>query len=88
VAELPFLRFSRDGGRTGTTQAHWKLAAIDAHAGARPLAWLDDAFNPACHAWAAARPAPTLLVPTDPARGLTAAETHQLLGWAERQPQD
>ena len=47
--------------------AHWKLAAIDAHAGTRPVAWIDDAFDEACHAWAAARPAPTLLVATDAA---------------------
>ena len=64
-AGLPFLRFARDvGGRLAN--AHWKLDAIDAYAGARPLAWIDDAFNEACHAWAGARPAPTLLVADRP----------------------
>jgi HAD domain in Swiss Army Knife RNA repair proteins len=78
-AGLPFLRFERSPGRAN---AHWKLAAIDAHAGSRPLAWIDDAFNDACHAWADARPAPTLLVQTSPERGLTSTEA-QLLGlWA------
>jgi len=81
-AALPFLRFSRDvGGRAGA-RAHWKLDAIEAHAGARPLAWIDDAFNPACHEWAHARSAPTLLVRTEPERGLTTAEAHQLQAWA------
>jgi hypothetical protein len=57
-----------------SVRAHWKLAAIEEHAGDRPLAWIDDAFNDACWTWADARSAPTLLVPTDPAVGL--AETH------------
>jgi hypothetical protein len=76
---LPFLRFSR---KVGSANAHWKLDAIEAHAGARPLAWIDDAFNPACHEWARARADPTLLVQTDPVRGLTAAEAERLTSWA------
>ena len=48
-AGLPFLRFDRSVGRSN---AHWKLDAIDAYAGERPLAWIDDAFNAACHEWA------------------------------------
>src|SRR3954449_13000411 len=47
-------------------KAHWKLAGIDAFAApARALAWIDDAHDADCRAWAAARPAPTLLVTTD-----------------------
>jgi HAD domain in Swiss Army Knife RNA repair proteins len=77
--ELPFLRFERSVGRAN---AHWKLDAIDAYAGERALAWVDDALNDACHEWATARAAPTLLVQTDPRQGLTAAETRQLTDWA------
>lgn len=77
---LPFLRFARAVGRSN---AHWKLDAIDAYAGQRPLAWIDDAFNPACHEWAEARGAPTLLVQTVPEDGLTSLETQQLADWAE-----
>jgi hypothetical protein len=76
---LPFLRFSRNVGRTN---AHWKLDAIDAFARDRPLAWIDDAFNDACHEWAHARQAPTLLVRTVPEVGLTRAEANQLTAWA------
>jgi hypothetical protein len=79
-AELPFLRFARAVGRSN---AHWKLDAIEAYAQGRPLAWIDDAFNPACHTWADARAAPTLLVQTDPRRGLTAREATRLAAWAE-----
>ncbi|HEV2975796.1 MAG TPA: HAD domain-containing protein [Solirubrobacteraceae bacterium] len=76
---LPFLRFERAVGRG---DAHWKLAAIDSYAHERPLAWVDDALNPACHEWAAARAAPTLLVQTEPADGLTSRERELLLAWA------
>ena len=65
--------------------AHWKLAAIDAHAGLdRPVAWIDDAHDERCRTWAAQRPGPTLLVTTDPAVGLTVAEAGQLEAWASR----
>jgi hypothetical protein len=84
-AGLPHLRFEPQAGQIRSSNAHWKLDAIDAYARARPMAWIDDTFNVACHEWAAARTAgtaPTLLVQTDPARGLTSTETRQLLAWA------
>ncbi len=77
--ELPFLRFPRAVGRAN---AHWKLDTIDAYAGGRALAWIDDALNGACHEWAHARAAPTLLVQTEPTLGLTAREAAQLADWA------
>jgi hypothetical protein len=92
LPKLPFLSFDRDmramggaGGGSGGTRAHWKLDAIESFAGPeRPLAWIDDAFNDACHEWAAARGAPTLLVQTEPATGLTEQETALLRDWALR----
>ena len=101
-AGLPFLRFERDGmydgadgvgvegvdGVARVTRAHWKLDAIDAFAGPRrPLAWIDDAFNEACHEWAAARPGATLLVQTAPQVGLTQLEALKLTEWASSQVQ-
>jgi hypothetical protein len=77
---LPFLRFERGVGRAN---AHWKLAAIEGYAGERPLAWIDDALNAACHEWARARPAPTLLVQTRPEQGLTEREASLLAEWAQ-----
>jgi hypothetical protein len=75
----PHLRFSA----VPVPDAHWKLAAIDAHAGpSRPLAWVDDAHDARCLAWAQARPGPTLLVGTDPAEGLTDEQVSRLLEWA------
>jgi len=62
--------------------AHWKLAGIDAYAGPdRPLAWIDDHHDAACHTWAAARPGPTLLVSTEPDLGLTAEHLARVRAW-------
>jgi hypothetical protein len=62
---------------------HWKLGAIEAYAGPdRPLAWIDDQFDDSCHRWAQARTAPTELVATDPAVGLTVDHTKRLRAWA------
>ncbi|MGH2903526.1 MAG: hypothetical protein ACRDK7_08095 [Solirubrobacteraceae bacterium] len=88
-AGLPFLRFERMTGppptRAGRSiEGHWKLDAIDAYAGERPLAWIDDAFDDSCHAWAERRSAPTLLVQTDPVDGLTSTETQLLAEWTPR----
>jgi hypothetical protein len=76
---LPFLRFSRSVGRSN---AHWKLEAIEAHAAGRALAWIDDALDERCEAWARKRAAPTLLVQTEPKRGLTLREVRLLEDWA------
>jgi hypothetical protein len=80
--ELPFLRFERDVGGHGGARAHWKLEAIEDYARGRPLAWIDDALNEACHEWAEQRGAPTLLVQTRPEHGLTEREARELSGWA------
>jgi hypothetical protein len=78
---LRHLTFARaDGSRP---VRHWKLDAIDAHAGAdRPVAWVDDQFDDTCHRWAQARTAPTELVATDPALGLTPDHAAHLRAWA------
>jgi hypothetical protein len=79
--ELPHVPFD-DCDRPAS--AHWKVAAIDAWvAPSRPLAWVDDAHDHRCHAWAGARSAPTLLVGTEPALGITAVHVDELLRWAQ-----
>jgi hypothetical protein len=76
--ELPVLTFD-DHGAAGA--AHWKLDAIDEYAGNRPAAWIDDNLDETCRNWARTRPAPTLLVETAPATGLTDEHVALLLGW-------
>ena len=76
----PFLTFTAQDG----AMKHWKLDAIEEHAGDRALAWVDDAHDDSCRAWASSRAAPTLLVTTDPATGLTAAHVEALELWADR----
>jgi hypothetical protein len=82
VPVLPHLSFDRNVGGGPVSHAHWKLAAIEAHAGDRPLAWIDDALDDACERWAAERAAPTLLVRTDPKVGLTQEQVARLREWA------
>jgi hypothetical protein len=77
---LPHLTFD---GRAVFGTAHWKLGAIDEHAGPdRPIAWIDDSFDERCHDWAAARAGPTLLVQTNSAEGMTESHVDRLLAWA------
>jgi hypothetical protein len=81
VPEFPYLTFD---GRARFGTAHWKLEAIEEYAKDRALAWVDDSLDPSCYEWADARDAPTLLVPTDSAVGMT--ETH--VGALESWPSD
>ncbi len=78
-ATLPHLTFE---GPAGRGDRHWKLDAIDAHAGPdRPVAWIDDDHE-GCETWARERPGPTLLVTSAPHEGVTAAHVELLLEWA------
>jgi hypothetical protein len=80
--ELPCLRFDET---PVFGSAHWKLAAIDRYAGPeRPLAWIDDCHDESCHAWAAARPAPTLLIETQCGQGMLDWHVEKLMDWAKR----
>jgi hypothetical protein len=78
-ASIPYISF--DAARH-SGHGHWKLGAIEAFVGDQPLAWIDDGIDDVCHAWAAARGAPTLLVTTEPATGLTAEHAKTLRSWA------
>jgi hypothetical protein len=62
--------------------AHWKIAGIERYADGRPAAWIDDNLDERCTAWAERRRSPTLLVPTDPAVGVTEKHVQTLLDWA------
>jgi Swiss Army Knife RNA repair-like protein len=79
--ELPVLTFD---GRAVFGSAHWKLGAIDAYAGDRPAAWVDDFVDGECRAWAERREAPTLIVEAESAVGLTDEHVEELLGFADR----
>ncbi len=78
--DLPTLMFD---GRAVFGSAHWKVEAIDEYAGDRAAAWIDDNLDETCIAWAERRAAPTLIVETDPARGLTDEHVAQLVRWAD-----
>jgi len=60
----------------------WKLPGVQRFAGERPLAWVDDAFDPATRAWARVRPAPTLLVGVGHRNGLARVHLRRLRRFA------
>jgi hypothetical protein len=78
--ELPCLFFD---GRAVFGSAHWKLDAIEEYAADRPAAWIDDNIDDSCRRWASTRDAPTLLIETSSATGLTDEHVAQLTRWAE-----
>jgi hypothetical protein len=80
LPELPFLTF-KGSARFGS--AHWKLAPLDRYGKNRAMAWIDDSFDESCYEWADQREEPTLLVPTEPERGLEEAHTETLIAWAQ-----
>ena len=78
--DLPCLMFQ---GQAVFGTAHWKLNAISEYAAERPAAWIDDSIDNACRHWADARDAPTLLVETESAVGITDEHVETLLAWAD-----
>jgi hypothetical protein len=63
-----------------------KLPVMQEWCGTRPLAWLDDWFDPGAHPWAAGRAAagtPTLLVAVDPAAGLQERHCDDVSAWLD-----
>ncbi|HET9677115.1 MAG TPA: hypothetical protein VFP21_06390 [Solirubrobacterales bacterium] len=79
LPELPHVSFDT---RPSAGAAHWKLAAIEDYAGTSAIAWIDDYFDQSCYEWAELRPAPTLLVPTEPQLGLEEGHVAALESWA------
>lgn len=78
--ELEVVEFATRPSTDGS--GHWKLIELTQRAGQRAAAWIDDGHNDACEQWAASRPAPTLLVSTDPHVGLTDEHVEQLIAWS------
>jgi len=80
--DLPVLTFD---GRATFGSAHWKIDAIDEYAGDRPAAWIDDNLDERCERWARERAAPTLLIQTEAATGISDEHVERLLAWADRE---
>ncbi len=81
IIDLPYFHGAVELPR-GQFDPALKVPAIERAAGPRSIAWIDDLLTPEAWAWALARPAPTLLIPVDPAVGLTHEHVHQLRDWA------
>jgi hypothetical protein len=83
---LPVITFLWES--TGPDVPIGKLPAVSAYVGDRAAAWIDDVHPPEAHTWASTRSAPTLLVTTDPASGLTPAMVDQLRAWSASLTED
>jgi hypothetical protein len=77
--DLPAVRL--DDSSWGSSD--WKTERVPRAAGRRPIAWIDDNFGPADHAWAHSRRAPTKLIPAESGSGLRREHVDELIGWAE-----
>ncbi len=63
----------------------WKTRFVAAYAAGRPFAWFDDQIAEADVRWCAAHhPAPTLLLPIDPALGLREEDFEAVEQWAKQ----
>jgi hypothetical protein len=80
IPELPHISFD---GAARFGSAHWKLGPLDSYGRGRPLAWIDDSFDPSCYEWAEERREPTLLVPTESHLGIEEAQVEALTAWAQ-----
>lgn len=80
LPELPHLTFD---GAARFGSAHWKLGPLQEYGEGRALAWIDDSFDESCYEWARSRPEPTLLVPTEPDRGLEEVHVDALVAWTK-----
>jgi len=67
---------------SGPSPPSAKVPLIASRAGKWPAAWIDDAHTPEAGAWSHGRQAPTRLITTEPAFGLTRARVRQALEWA------
>jgi hypothetical protein len=63
----------------------WKTRPVAAYAAGRPFAWFDDQIEPEDVRWCEEHhPAPTLLLPIDPALGLRDPDFAAVARWAEQ----
>lgn len=70
--DMPVIEFRGSSGQT------MKLPYVDRFVGDRAAAWIDDDLWSDAFEWAEGRTAPTLLIRTSPAVGLTAEEARRL----------
>ena len=69
-------------GARGSAPRTGRSTPSTEYAADRPAAWIDDNHGDASRLWALEREAPTLLVDTSCAVGVTDEHVDELLGWA------
>ncbi|WP_211244604.1 HAD domain-containing protein [Actinospica robiniae] len=84
LPDLPVLAWhEHDVVRWPDDGTFWKTQPVAAYAAGRPFAWFDDQIEPEDIRWCEDNyPAPTLLLPIDPAVGLRDADFDAVANWA------
>lgn len=73
------------GERVVMPEHTWKLSAVQAYVGDRPVAWLDDQLGYDVQRWAEQRSEPTLLICIDAGRGISPEQLDGLEQWIGEQ---
>jgi hypothetical protein len=84
LPKLPVVEWAGRPVPDGSDERLWKTPQLADYAGGRPFAWIDDQLTRADMHWCAERyPAPTLLLPIDPAVGLRSFDITAIGRWLE-----
>lgn len=81
IPRMPVIKFAQ---RPSHGTRLYKLPDVSAYIGRSPAAWIDDDFDRDTCEWAEHREAPTMLVTTDPAIGMTIEHVRRLRDFAHR----
>ncbi|MFI1526759.1 HAD domain-containing protein [Streptomyces griseus] len=88
LPDFPYLDLPRPQITTSHPNGYlWKRDHVEAWLADAPAIWIDDDFTDLDHAWAAERTAggtPTLIVQTDPHRGLQPEHLTELTTWVSQ----
>jgi hypothetical protein len=78
--DLHVLEFGLDAS---SGPSDWKVEAIERAGASRPIAWVDDGIVRRHERWARSREMPTLLIKTDPNKGISEDDMNELREWAD-----
>lgn len=82
LPQLPVVEWPADA-KSSADGLFWKTRHLAEYASGRPFAWVDDQITSTDWRWCAENyPAPSLLQPVDPRRGLRAGDFATIARWA------
>ena len=89
LPQLPVVEWPQHTRKQDPDGLFWKTHTLADYAANRPFAWVDDQLTAADWRWCAeTHPAPTLLLPIDPAHGLSHGDFAALTRWIDLRDTD